>query len=323
MPSTLTVLKRQPSALQVGAVVGTAALAAAFAYVWTKTRAAEKAHPPAGKFINVDGVRLHYLERGAGPAVVLLHGNGVTSQDFELSGVMDQLAASHRVIAFDRPGFGYSARPDGTEWTPEAQASLFYQALHALQVERPVLVGHSWGTLVTAALALDFPKYVRGIVMIGGYYYPSPRVDAAMAALANLPVLGTLWRYTGAPLLGRLLWPAFSKQVFSPMPIPARFRQLPPWLALRPSQLRASAAESGLMVPAAKRLCQRYGELIMPVALIAGDGDKLISPRKNSLRLHQAISHSALQLESGAGHMAHYAAPERVVAAVAQVSGVD
>lgn len=297
-------------------LVGAAGLAASFLYVQARTAAVEKAHPPAGKFVEVDGVRLHYLEQGSGPVLVLLHGNGVTSNDFVLSGLFDAASAHYRVIAFDRPGFGYSERPAGTVWTPEAQAKLIYQALHTLHIERPIVVGHSWGTLVSLALALDYPRYVRAIGLIGGYFYPNARLDAAILALPATPVLGHLWRYTGAPLLGRLMWPRLVKKMFAPAAAPEKFDALPPWMALRPSQLGASAAESGLMVPAAARLMERYRELIMPVALIAGSGDRIIDARKNSVRLHQEISHSDLRLEGGAGHMAHYADPADVMAAI-------
>ena len=62
--------------------------------------------------------------RGGGPPVVLLHGNVVTAEDFDTSGVLDLVAKRHRVIAFDRPGFGYSDRPHGSAWSAGTQAEL-------------------------------------------------------------------------------------------------------------------------------------------------------------------------------------------------------
>jgi pimeloyl-ACP methyl ester carboxylesterase len=311
--------RRASPALIAGAVVG-AALAAAYVAVRVKTAAVERSHPPLGSFIEVDGVRLHYLARGAGPAVVLLHGNGTMADDFQFSGLLDRLAQTHRVIAFDRPGFGYSERPAGSDWTPEAQAQLFHRALQELKIDQPIVVGHSWGTLVALAMALDYPQDVRAIALLGGYYYPSLRVDAFVNALAAVPVIGTLWRHTAAPLLGRLLWPAVTKHLFAPAKVPARFGQLPPWMALRPSQLQATAAENGLMVPAAKRLSQRYGELTMPVALLAGYGDKLISPKKNTRRLHAELANSTLAMPDGAGHMLHYQHSAQIADAITALS---
>jgi len=112
----------------------------------------EPPRPPAGTFVDFDGTRLHYVGRGQGPAVVLLHGNGMTLQDVEASGVLGLAAEHHRVLAFDRPGFGYSSRPRSTLRTPAAQADVIARALVQLGVERAVVVGHSWGAMVALAL---------------------------------------------------------------------------------------------------------------------------------------------------------------------------
>ncbi len=308
-----------PSGWQAAALIGAAGLAASLAYVITKKNSTERNNPPQGRFIDVDGVRLHYLERGEGPALVMLHGNGLFASDFDLSGLLERAAQPYRVIAFDRPGFGYSERPGDQSWTPEAQARLIYKALHQLGVENPIVVGHSWGTMVTLAMALDYPRYVRAIALVSGYYYPTARIDAALMSAPALPVLGHLLRYTVAPLFGRLIWPRLVKKMFRPAPVPERFRELPVWMTLRPTQLEASAAESGLMVPAAARLSQRYDELTLPVVVIAGDGDRIVNVEEQAQRFHRDVSHSELIVEPGVGHMAHYADPQTILDAVSRL----
>ena len=308
-----------PSPWQTAALIGAAGLAASLAYVLTKKNSAEHDNPPQGKFIDVDGVRLHYLERGEGPALVLLHGNGLFANDFDLSGLLECASQPYRVIAFDRPGFGYSERPGELSWTPEAQARLLYKALHQLGIERPIIVGHSWGTLVTLALALDYPRYVRAIGLVSGYYYPGNRLDAAIAAAPAVPVLGHLLRYTVAPLIGRLIWPRLVKKMFGPAEVPERFCELPVWMTLRPSQLGAAADESALMVPAAGRLSKRYRELTLPVAVIAGSGDRIVNTDDHARRFHDEVQHSELIVEQDVGHMAHYARPETIMDAVTRL----
>jgi hypothetical protein len=64
---------------------------------------AERDNPADGRFLDVDGVRLHYVERGSGDPLVLLHGNGSMIEDFESSGLIDLAAENYRVIVFDRP----------------------------------------------------------------------------------------------------------------------------------------------------------------------------------------------------------------------------
>jgi pimeloyl-ACP methyl ester carboxylesterase len=293
------------------------ALTAAAAVVARSTRETERAHPPTGRFLEIRGVKLYYTERGAGPPVLLLHGNGVTAQDWEISGVLDGLAADHRVIAIDRPGFGYSERPRRSAWTPEQQAELIHAALAELNVERPVVVGHSWGTLVALALALDYPADVERLVLLSGYYFPSPRVDAMLQIAPATPLLGDVLRHTVSPIIGRLMAPMVIRQLFAPAPVPERFAQFPFSMSLRPSQLRASAEEAALMVPSAALLQERYGELRLPVAIIAGSGDRIVDPSAQSNRLSRQIAGKDAQIISGAGHMVHYFAPERVVAAAA------
>src|SRR3982751_5850581 len=164
------------------AVVGmAAALGAAALYTAKMTRDAERKHPPIGRFLDVDGVRRHYLERGTGEPLVLIHGNGTLIQDFTVNSLVDQLSQRYRIIVFDRPGYGYSTRPRGL-WTPQAHATLFETALHQLAVERAIVLGHSWGTMVAVSLALQAPALVRSLVLLSGYYFPTARMDVAMNA---------------------------------------------------------------------------------------------------------------------------------------------
>src|SRR6476646_1923126 len=100
------------------------ALASTAAWVAQRAQNAESRNPPAGSFINVDDAQVHYLERGRGAPLVLLHGNTLRLEDFVASGLIERLARNYRVLAFDRPGFGYSERPRNRLWTAEAQAAL-------------------------------------------------------------------------------------------------------------------------------------------------------------------------------------------------------
>jgi pimeloyl-ACP methyl ester carboxylesterase len=264
-------------------------------------------------------VRLHYLERGHGRPLVLLHGEGDMLQDFSLSGLIDIAADDYRVIAFDRPGYGYSQRPRTTIWTPQAQAKLLHKALRQLGVEQPVIVGHSWGTLVAIALALDFPDDVQSLVLLSGYYYPTPRADVALLSPPAIPLVGDLMRYTISPLISRALWPAVRHRMFGPARVPKRYaNEFPVWMALRPSQLRASAAEALLLIPATFSLRRRYHELTMPVVLMAGESDRHVDFHTQSERLHRQLPHSTLHITADGGHMLHHFAQDEVMAAIDQ-----
>lgn len=280
-------------------------------------RRSEARHPPEGKFVTVDGVRLHYREAGEGPDLVLLHGNGVASDDFVVSGLMGLFSRTHRVIAFDRPGFGYSERPRDVVWTPATQARLLLRALEALGLDRPVLLGHSWGTLVAAEMALAAPDAFSALVLVSGYYRPTPRVDSLLLAGPAVPVAGDVMRFTVSPILGRLLAPAVLRHVFAPAPVTDRFRRgYPVSQSVRPSQVRASAAESGLLIAAAAHLAPRVAELRPRTLIVAGADDKLIRAADQSAWLAEQLDQAQYVAIEGAGHMVHHTAPETVAAAL-------
>lgn len=283
---------------------------------------ADRQNPPLGRFIEVDGVRLHYVERGEGPPLVLLHGNGSMIEDFASSGLVTLAARRHRVIVFDRPGFGHSTRPRRRIWSAEAQAKLIHAALERIGVSRPVVLGHSWGASVALALALWHPRSVSGLVLASGYYYPSARVDMALMSGPAVPLLGDVVRYTIAPIASRLAWPLLMPKIFGPAPVPAKFKRFPKEMAVRPSQLHAEAAESALLIPTAATTSASYTSLKMPVVIVAGTEDRLIDPAEQSRRLHRAISHSTFRPVPGSGHMVHQTDPKAVMAAIDEAFGL-
>jgi pimeloyl-ACP methyl ester carboxylesterase len=293
-----------------------APLAGAALFVQLRARRAEAENPPVGRFIRVDGVRLHYVERGEGQPLVLLHGNGALVQDFATSGLVELAARQYRVITFDRPGYGYSSRPRSLIWTPEAQAALFRKAFERLRIERPIVLGHSWGTQVAVALGLDHPNSVKSLVLLSGYYYPTVRADVALLSPPAVPGIGDLMRLTVSPLIGRLIWPLLMGKLFGPNPVPEHFEQFPKWMVLRPGQIRAAAAEAALMIPAAARLSRRYRELRVPAVVLAGEGDLVATTERQSVRLHRDLPGSKLRVLPGVGHMVHHIDPESVLIAI-------
>jgi pimeloyl-ACP methyl ester carboxylesterase len=301
----------------VPALVGTAAaLGAAALYNRKQTQGAERQYPPIGRFLNVDGVRLHYIERGQGEPLVLIHGNGTMIQDFTVSGLVDRLAERYRVIVIDRPGYGYSARPRQL-WTPRAHAWLFQKALAQLGVEKTTVYGHSWGTLVAVALALEAPSLVRGLVLGSGYYYPTLRADTFLLSPPAIPVIGDAMRYTVSPLVARAILPGMIKRVFQPAQVPERFeREFPKPLMLRPLQLRAAAEDAALMTPSVMELARHYGELRVPMTIITGADDQIVDVGRQSARLHRELPHSEFIALPGLGHMIHHLAPDAVATAI-------
>jgi pimeloyl-ACP methyl ester carboxylesterase len=302
-----------------------AALAACALFVQARTRRAQRAFPPQGRFVDVSGVRLHYTEHGepgAGPCVVLLHGDGSMGEELERSTLPAQLAAHHRVLVFDRPGYGHSERPPGRHPGPQEQAELLHAALARLGAGRAIVLGHSWGALVALSLGLRHPDSVAGLVLASGYYFPTVRMDVAWLSGPAWPLVGPLVRHTIGPLVGRALWWPMLRRMFAPAPVSPSFEGYPLWLALRPSQLHSAAAESASLIPATLALRREYAGLRVPAVVIAGADDRYVHSRWHSARLHERLERSWLRMVEGAGHMVHHTAPGQVLAAVEQVAAM-
>jgi pimeloyl-ACP methyl ester carboxylesterase len=301
-------------------IAGVACLSGFAAVNQIIARRAERKHPAKGSFLSVDGVRLHYSDRGEGAPVVLIHGNAVTGDDWNTSKVAELLLHKHRVVIFDRPGFGYSERPRGRVWTAAQQADLLREALQQLGIERPIVVGHSWGTIVALALAVRHPSEMSGLVLLSGYYFWTVRPDVLFVLPGAILGLGDLLRYTISPILGWLQMPLLKWIMFSPARVSPRFQaEYSPAMALRPSQIRATSVDGALMIPGVLNLRAHYRDLTMPTVIIAGADDKVVFKR-NSERLKRILPGSVLQIVKGAGHMVHHFVPQQVVEAVASMT---
>jgi pimeloyl-ACP methyl ester carboxylesterase len=171
------------------------------------------------------------------------------------------------------------------------------------------------GTLVAIALALKYPRDIRGLILASGYYYPTARVDVLVLSPPALPLIGDVLSHTISPILGRLMWPLLLRKIFGPRPVPKKFAGFPKELAMRPSQIRAAAVETALMIPKAYNFRKAYGRLKMPVVIVAGREDRLIEAEQ-SAELHRDIAHSIFRCVPSAGHMVHQTAMAEVMSAI-------
>jgi pimeloyl-ACP methyl ester carboxylesterase len=285
-----------------------------------QTWAAVQARPPVGSFVRTRSGHLRVREFGQGQPVVLLHGAGGLLEDFMVAGVCHALAGSHRVIALDRPGYGYSSQPARDLKTPEEQAGWLDDVLDELGVERPILVGHSWGTLVALSHALTYPARASGLVLVSGFYYPVERPLAQAVSIAAAPGVGFLLRHTVLPPLARLIAPAVIRFLFAPSPVPKRFEAFPVSLCCRPAHRRAAAHDMEYLGATAAALCPHYRQVSIPSVLITGTGDKVVDPEHQTKRLWHDLPHAGLVELPGVGHMAHHVRPEAVVSAVKRLT---
>jgi pimeloyl-ACP methyl ester carboxylesterase len=287
----------------------------------------ETAHPPTGRFVEVQGVRLHVATLGlphgapgAEPAVVLIHGASGNLEDMRLA-LGERLASSHRVILIDRPGHGWSARPESDDFaSPARQAELVEGALEQLGVKRAILIGHSWGGAFATAFALAFPERTAGLVLLSAVTHPWPANPGWYNNLAVLPLLGPLFLRTCVYPLGLLMIAGASRSVFEPQAVPEDYvKRAAIRLVLRPKTFHSNARDLALLKSFIIAQVPRYRDLRAPTIIITGDADTMVSPEINARALAAAVPHAKLVLLKDTGHMPHHAAPEVVAAAVAEL----
>lgn len=308
--------RRHPAAT--AALVSAGALTAMAAFAHLRARRAEHRHPPLGRFLDLDGVRLHYAAAGAGRPVVMIHGAGGQIHDFLLS-LMGPVARRWRAVVFDRPGLGYSTRPSGWEWTARRQAALFDAALRRLELRDAIVVGHAWGCLVAVAMALDHADRVGGLVLLSGTYYPPGPVRGLALATAGAPVVRTL---VARALLPVALEPLARRVIaagFAPNPVPAAVAAgYPCSLLRRPGSLRAALSDLAGLAECTRQMAPLYRFVRQPVAVVAGTDDRLVDSRQ-SVRAAAEMPHSSLRLIDRVGHMPHHLRPDAVLSAIAEV----
>jgi pimeloyl-ACP methyl ester carboxylesterase len=313
--------------------VVSAALAAAFLFLSAVgsiigTKIIEWANPAAGRFVPVTGGSLHVVEKSppAGapdrPVIVLIHGAAANLRDQE-NALGEQLSRTHRVLLIDRPGHGWSTPGSGPDaLSPGGQAALLREVLQRLGVTSFVLLGHSWGGALAAAYALDYPQDLAGLILLAPVAYPWVGGIPWYYQLGAMPILGPAFAHLFALPTGLLLTSYAVQLVFSPNePPPDYVSRSSARLALRPGEFLANAREvAGLKAFVAGQV-ERYRGLAVPTIIMTGTADIVVPPNLHARPLAAALPNARLVLLQGVGHMPHYAAPDRVIEAVAEFAG--
>jgi pimeloyl-ACP methyl ester carboxylesterase len=281
----------------------------------SETRSAQRnSRNYLGQFVSVDGLRLHYMSKGTGRPVVFIHGNPGSHQDYSMT-VLGDVANSFRALAFDRPGHGYSERRNGTSTTVEVQASLLRDALRSLGVEKPLIVGHSWGGAVALAMALQHEEDLSGLVLLAPAAYASG-APQWWASLPHLPVLGSVFLKVLTPLIGRRIIKDSLKDAYHPEPLQEDYLQAAELLWTRPEQVKACAADDRSLNESLKVLSDSYAQIKLPVVIVTGDSDVLLRPEEQADRLHGTIPGSELIRLPRTGHQIPQTHPESVSEAI-------
>ncbi|OIQ44529.1 MAG: esterase [Roseobacter sp. MedPE-SW] len=304
------------SALSSLALIALAVPAALMGASHLKTRKlardARQLVPPVGQFCTTVQGKIHYIDIGPRDAqpLVLIHGLSGQLQHFTYA-LAELLAKDHRVIALDRPGCGYSTRAsDALARLPE-QAKTLLSVLDQLEVDQPVLVGHSLGGAVSLAMALQAPEKIRGLALLAPLTHPSPQgAEAFKGLIVHTSVMRHLMAQTVAvPTAQRTAEPVLQ-QIFAPETCPDDFLvKAGGALGLRPESFVAASADASYLYPAIETQATRYAkELRTPGAILFGDEDAILAPQSQGKAM-EAYGLNC-QIAPGLGHMLPITAPD-------------
>ncbi|WP_082504184.1 alpha/beta hydrolase [Methylobacterium sp. Leaf117] len=266
------------------------------------------------------GRTLAYAETGAGPPVVVIHGTLMSLEDMWL-GPVPMLAGQFRVIAVDRPGHGFSRRSGPADAHSWRQAALIRDGIAALGLERPVIVGHSFGAAVALAYGLQFPDTIAGVVALAPICFPEPRLEHLLFGPRAVPGgnwLSGLLERSSDPALLPLLWNA----MFLPGTMPQAYAEAYPFgLAGNAEQLVAEGEDAAGLLAGLIRSALAYHTCRVPVRILGGDSDIVVSTPRHGLWASHRIPGAHFSGLARTGHMLHHQHPEAVLAATRAIVG--
>ncbi|MEZ2142564.1 alpha/beta hydrolase [Bradyrhizobium sp. DN5] len=284
----------------------------------------QRAYPPQGRMIEVDGAVLHVVDlgpRNAGLPIVMLHGASSNLEAMRRP-LGDLLARDHRVILIDRPGHGWSTRVRRQDSTPQIQARMIDDALQKLGIDRAVFVVHSWSGALGARIALDHPYRVAGLVMLAPVTHPWRGGVGRYNEIIATPVIGPLLAYTITLPLGYVLTESGARNVFLPQVMPDGFvKDSATPLLLRPREFIANAYDLVTLKEAVAAQVARYGEISAPVTIIAGEPDKTVSTGIHARPFAAIVPNAKLIVLPDLGHMVQNAVPDVVKAEIETMIG--
>ena len=286
-------------------ILGVIALAilAPVAFTFFIARRVTKGFPPEGKFLDVGADRVHYTDRGTGPAIVFVHGLCGNLRNFAYLD-MDRLARSHRVIVIDRPGAGRSVRGADSPANIYAQARMVAQCIEKLGLDKPVLVGHSLGGAISLAVGLNHPQVIRRLALIAPLTHAESAPPGAFGGLVlPSPLVRRLVSWTLAIPLSIINSRKAIAAVFAPETMPKDF----PFkggglLGLRPHVFYAASSDLVSAPEDLPDMERRYASMTVPVDMLYGRGDRILNVKRQGEALKQKLDRVNLRIIDG-GHM--------------------
>lgn len=257
-----------------------------------------------------EGRTLHLVEAGAGRPLVLIHGALTTHTDW-LGPLFDGFAKRGRAIAVDRPGHGASRRPR-YQASPLQQADQIREALQQLGVERPILVGHSFGGIVALAWAAAYPDEVAGLVLAAPIAFQEFRaLEHPFFGPRALPFIGPFISEAARRSVDPMLLKVVQKIMFAPHDPPGDWLARYPYeTVLTAAQMLEEGEDANSVFPGSPTSLIDYGAIRAPLRILAGEMDHVVYPIRHAKRLATLLPQAQLTVRLDVGHMLHHTASD-------------
>jgi pimeloyl-ACP methyl ester carboxylesterase len=283
------------------------------------TKRAEQLFPPVGEFITVDGVQVHYVKQGSGPALIMLHGAGGNLRDYTY-GLLPRFAKNHTVIAFDRPGHGYSQNLPTDSATLDEQSNLLRKAAMQLGVKEAIVMGYSYGGALSLNMAVHNPEFVKGLVLISAVSMPWPYKIHINYRMMSKPVIGPALMAATTAYLGDDYFKSSYETVFTPLTPPTGYLEhVGVNLSVRYKSFVENSRQLNSLRPQIVDQSKSYSTLKMPIELIHGVSDPSVPIHVHAEEFIKVVQHANLTAIEGLGHGALQTYPQ-IEAAVNAVS---
>ena len=247
--------------------------------------------------VNVDGLSIHYDQRGEGPDIVLLHGIGGNTKLWRYQ--LEGLSGGFRVTAWDAPGYGGSEDPDANDWTMAGYAERLAGFLDALGIERAHILGQSWGGVLAQEFYRSYPERFISLVLsdtyAGGGAQPAGEQDSALQA--RLRALDTM---TPAEM---------ARQRVHALLMPDAPQELVAEVESVLAEIHPAGYRMAAIALANANTLDVQPAIAVPTLITAGDSDAIVPPER-AREMQATIPESQLVVIENAGHLPCVERPE-------------
>ena len=277
-------------------------------YTLAKVREAriEARYPPLGQMVEVNGKHVQAYVTGSGPDLVMIHGSSANMRDLIIA-LEDTLAPHFRVIIFDRPGLGYSDRLSAKGDTFIDQAMILRDAAKKLGADKPIVLGHSLGGIVSMAWATHAPDDLSALVLISPVVMPFETPTSTYYKMNKHPIIGPfINHFIGAFHYEDAIQNGLN-EVFAPDPPPAGYREkMGVELVLRPKTVQNNARQRNQIHAQIRALEAEYDNVRVPIEILHGDLDTTVSLKIHAEGLKNRIDDVNVTIWQDQGHMPHH-----------------